>query len=125
MQVHKIIIYDGVCLLCNAFVRFIIKHDKSDIFRFETLQSGVVSNDKKGLVSVLLLENDKVYNKSSAVIRILSSLSALWKITFIFLIIPKFFRDYIYSKLAQNRYKLFGKAESCIIPDDSIKHKFN
>lgn len=121
---YKIVLYDGVCLLCNAFVLFIIRNDKQDKFRFKTLQSYELSEERTRLDSVQLIDKEKVYCKSSAAIRILFQLKFWWYPFILLLAIPKGFRDYIYSLVAKNRYKVFGRANECIVPDDTIKYKF-
>ena len=123
---NQLIIYDGVCLLCNAFVRFIIKHDKKDLFRFTPYQFTILKDRKeKGLESVLLQEGSRIFDKSTAAIRIFAQLGSFpWRIFYVLLIIPKPIRDFFYLLIAKNRYKVFGRAESCIMPDKLMKHKF-
>lgn len=123
-KVYKIIMYDGTCLLCNSFVRFIVNRDKQDVFRFKTLQASEVSEDNGRFDSVCLLDNGKDYYKSEAVIRILYRLNIWWRPVILLLIVPRFIRNFIYSLVAKNRYRMFGKADHCIVPDESIKYKF-
>lgn len=130
-QNKSIILFDGVCNLCNASVIFIIKRDKKNIFRFATLQSDFgrdlckrFSFDSVKNESVLLYQNDKLYTHSTAALKISKKLSGLWPILYMFIIVPKFIRDFAYNLVARNRYKWFGKRDSCMIPTTELKHKF-
>lgn len=127
-----IILFDGVCNLCNGFVQFVIKRDRAKVFHFASLQSGygVALSSHFNLLTevgpntVILYDGDKILTKSNAVIKIVSSLNGIWKCVLIFKIIPCFIRDRIYNLLARNRYKLFGKREQCMVPDEDIKDRF-
>jgi predicted DCC family thiol-disulfide oxidoreductase YuxK len=127
---ERIILFDGICNLCNSSVRFIIKRDPVGNFKFSSLQSKVgkkllekyrVRND---INSFILLENNHVYTKSSAALRVCMRLNSIWKIFIVFIIIPKPIRDYIYDFIANNRYKWFGKSDHCIIPSPDDKERF-
>ena len=128
----KIILFDGVCNLCNGFVKFVIKYDKKDIFRFVALQSDLgieiiksVGFDNKNIDSVILFEsNTLVEIKSNAALKILKSLGGFWQMTVLLKIFPRFFRDFVYDIIARNRYKWLGRRESCMIPSEEIKAKF-
>ncbi len=128
---HKIILFDGVCNLCNSSVVFAIKRDKSDVFRFAALQSEVgeklVSKfniDTSKTDSIILIDDEKYYEKSSAALRIAKHLSGGWPLLYFFIIIPKFIRDSVYNFIAKNRYKWYGKKESCMIPTPELQAKF-
>ena len=128
---HSIILFDGVCNLCNGAVNFVIKRDPGNVFKFTPLQEkqGVLllkkhAIDAQELDSIVLVENKKVYTKSSAALRIARKLSGLWPLFFVLLIIPSFIRDGVYDFIAKNRYKWFGKKEQCIIPTPGLKEKF-
>lgn len=130
-QNKSIILFDGVCNLCNASVIFIIKRDKKDIFRFATLQSDFGQNlfkrfnvDAIKNDSVFLYQDDRLFTHSTAALKISKNLSGLWPILFVLIIIPKFIRDFAYNLIAKNRYKWFGKRESCMIPTPELRHKF-
>jgi predicted DCC family thiol-disulfide oxidoreductase YuxK len=120
----KIILFDGICNLCNRSVQFIIKHDRKNQFCFGSLQ-GVAGQGYlkkfqiKGfpLKSILLVEEGKLYTASSAVLRICKFLGRGWQICYLFIIIPKFIRDQIYFLIAKNRYRWFGKKDSCWLPE--------
>ena len=128
---NNIILFDGVCNFCDSSVNFIIDRDKKNIFRFAALQS------EKGqeileyfklptddFDSFVFIENDKVFKKSSAALKIANKLGGLWKLFYPLIIIPKFIRDFFYSLIANNRYKLFGRKDVCRIPTPELKQKF-
>lgn len=127
----KIILFDGVCNLCNGAVTFIIKRDKNDSFRFAALQSeiGAELTDKHDIDtsktdSITLIDDDNHYTKSSAVLRIARHLSGGYPLLYGFMILPAFIRDRMYDLIANNRYRWFGKRESCMIPTPELKAKF-
>jgi predicted DCC family thiol-disulfide oxidoreductase YuxK len=137
-----IILFDGVCNLCNASVQFVIERDPTAIFRFAALQSDfgrailaknglyMASNDipKIGAEgspdSIILVENDVVYDRSTAALRIAKRLSGGIQLMAVFLIVPKFIRDFFYKIIAKNRYRWFGKQESCWLPTKELKARF-
>ena len=128
---HKIILFDGVCNLCNASVNFVIKRDKNDIFRFAALQSVFgkelalkFSIDPNETDSIILIDVDKCYVKSTAALHIAKSLSGGYPLLFGFMIVPNFIRNWIYDFVAKNRYKWYGKKESCMIPTPELEGKF-
>lgn len=128
----KIILFDGVCNLCNASVQFVIKHDKKDIFRFVALQSDLgkeiikhIGIDQKNIDSVILYEPGVAYYyKSSAALEIAKYLGGFFNFATLFRIIPAFLRNPIYDYIAKNRYEWYGKNASCMIPTPELKSKF-
>jgi predicted DCC family thiol-disulfide oxidoreductase YuxK len=119
---HSIVLFDGFCHLCSRTVRFIIKRDKKKIFSFIPLQSEVASKiqnlpvfDKTSPPSIILIEKDKIYQYSSAVLHIARHLRFPWNLFYVFIIIPAFIRDAIYMFVSRNRYKWFGRRESCMV----------
>ncbi|HLW32927.1 MAG TPA: thiol-disulfide oxidoreductase DCC family protein [Aequorivita sp.] len=127
----KIILFDGVCNLCNGAVTFVIKRDKQKVFKFATLQSelgvDLLSNfkiDRSELDSIILINGDRFYSKSSAALYIAKNLSGAYPLLFGFIILPKFLRDWIYDFIAKNRYRWFGKRESCMIPTPELAKRF-
>ncbi|WP_108869247.1 thiol-disulfide oxidoreductase DCC family protein [Aquimarina aquimarini] len=128
----KIILFDGVCNLCNSTINFIIKHDKKDVFRYASLQSKVGKQliserniDTSKLDSILLIDPALAYYyKSTAALQIAKQLSGIYPLLSVFLILPTFFRDWVYDIIAKNRYKWFGKKESCMIPTSELKALF-
>ncbi|SHG33556.1 Predicted thiol-disulfide oxidoreductase YuxK, DCC family [Salegentibacter echinorum] len=128
----KIILFDGVCNLCNNVVTFVIKHDKKDVFRFASLQSELGKKlvaerdlDPNDLDSVVLIEPGVAYyRKSTAALEISRELSGGYSLLKNFLFIPEGLRDSVYNFVANNRYKWYGKKESCMIPTPELKAKF-
>ncbi len=128
---HKIILFDGVCNLCNSSVIFAIKRDKNDVFRFAALQSEIGEQltskyniDTSKTDSIILIDGEKYYEKSSAALHIAKYLSGGWPLLYSFIILPKFIRDSVYNFIAKNRYKWYGKKESCMIPTPELQAKF-
>lgn len=126
-----IVLFDGVCNLCNSSVNFIINHDKKTQFLFASLQSDAAKeillqfpSKKVNFDSIVLIEQEKFYDKSTAVIRILKHLGGRYKLLYCFIIIPEFIRDMPYNYIAKNRYKWYGKRESCMVPTAELKKRF-
>jgi len=127
----KVILFDGVCNLCNNSVKFIIKNDKRNIFKFAPLQGkyGIKIQNNYNINttqinSIILVDGEKTFTKSSAALRIAKDLKAPFFMFYVFIIIPVFIRNFIYDLIAKNRYKWFGKMESCMIPSNELKSKF-
>jgi predicted DCC family thiol-disulfide oxidoreductase YuxK len=126
----QLILFDGVCNLCNGAVRFIIKRDKRAEIKFASLQSEyaqkILRNYKLESTpnSVVLIKNDKIYFKSEAAFEILKDFSKAWRIFLPFKIFPKSVTDFFYDVIAKYRYKIFGKKDSCPIPEKSIADRF-
>ena len=129
---HDIVLFDGVCNLCQGAVQFIIKRDLKARFKFASLQSEFGRNitSSYGLntsstgQTIILIRNNKSYDRSRAVLEIARYLSGAWSLFYGFIIIPKFLRDPVYNLIARNRYRLFGKQESCMIPSPDIISRF-
>ena len=126
-----IILFDGVCNLCNVAVQFAIERDPKAIFRFASLQSDFGQSilaqnvvDTEGGGTIILLENGKVYDRSTAALRVARRLSGWIKYAYVFIIVPKFIRDFVYKIIAKNRYRWFGKQESCWLPTKELKARF-
>jgi predicted DCC family thiol-disulfide oxidoreductase YuxK len=131
MEQNYIVLFDGVCNFCNSTVNFIIERDKKNIFQFAPLQESAGKSllqqyqlDTKDLDSIVLIKNKKAYIKSDAALEIAKDLAGLWKILVVFKIIPTFLRDKVYDFIAANRYRIFGKKESCSIPTPELRAKF-
>ncbi|OWP74218.1 thiol-disulfide oxidoreductase DCC family protein [Flavobacterium oreochromis] len=130
-QNKQIILFDGICNLCNHWVQYIIQRDKNDTFRFVSLQSELgkeileyLGIAKRNIDSIVLyVPNKAYYYKSEAVLEIAKNLSYLNKLSLL-KIIPVPLRDPVYDFIAKNRYKWYGKTESCMIPSPEIKSKF-
>ena len=126
-----IILFDGVCNMCIGSVQFIIKKDSKDIFRLASIQSSVgqeiikkYSIDIQKKDSIVLINGGNISYQSTAVLYVLYKLNTFWKFFLIFYVIPYPIRDYIYYLVAKSRYSLFGKRDTCIVPDEYIKSKF-
>ncbi|WP_029331468.1 thiol-disulfide oxidoreductase DCC family protein [Gillisia marina] len=128
----KIILFDGVCNLCNNAINFVIEHDKKDVFRFASLQSDLGRKmvlergiEPEVLDSIILIEPGVVYyEKSTAALKIAKELSGGYSLMRHFLYLPNFIRDGVYNLVASNRYRWFGKKDSCMIPTPELKAKF-
>ncbi|WP_424963726.1 thiol-disulfide oxidoreductase DCC family protein [Ekhidna sp.] len=127
----SIILFDGVCNLCNASVQFVIKRDKKKQFLFASLQSDFAEENlpkkyisSNALQSIVLKDGDHIKTKSTAALTIARRLSGLWPMLYLFIIVPKFLRDWVYDIVARNRYKWFGKKDQCMIPSPELKDRF-
>jgi predicted DCC family thiol-disulfide oxidoreductase YuxK len=111
-------------------VNFIIQRDRKDYFKFSPLQSEFANeffsknNIENNFDSIVLIENEKLYKKSTAALKIAKHLNGLWKLAYVFIIIPPFVRNFLYDIIAKYRYKWFGRKDTCMIPDEKIKRKF-
>lgn len=131
IQKHPLIVFDGVCNLCNSSVQFVIKNDPKNLFVFTALQTAQVetylSAKKPRLLdidSILLITPQKIYTKSSAALTIAKDLEGVYPLLYILYFIPKPIRDVVYDFIAKRRYKWYGKKDSCMIPTQSLKNKF-
>jgi predicted DCC family thiol-disulfide oxidoreductase YuxK len=128
----KIILFDGVCNLCDATVQFIIKHDKNDLFRFAAIQSEIgqqivqhIGVDITKTDSILLYEpGHAYYYKAEAALMIAKGLGGIYSLMGIFSVLPKALSNSIYDYVARNRYKWYGKKQDCMIPTPEMKVKF-
>lgn len=127
----RIILFDGECNFCDSSVQFIIKRDPVAHFHFASLQSDFGKRLKKqihitgDLDSIVLIEGQKVYTKSTAALRIAKKLDGLWHLLFLLIIVPRPVRNVIYDFVAKNRYKWFGKkADQCMLPPPEIRERF-
>lgn len=128
----KIILFDGVCNLCNQAVQFIIERDKNDVLRFVALQSELgikicnyIGVEPTKMNSIILFEPGKAYYyKSEAALKIASHLGFIYSLSAVFKIIPIGIRNSIYDYIAKNRYRWFGKKDQCMIPTQNLKDKF-
>jgi predicted DCC family thiol-disulfide oxidoreductase YuxK len=126
-----IILFDGICNLCNSSVLFVIRQDRHQKFKFASLQSAYGQQQMQyfhlpsgELSTVLLIKNGKLYQKSNAALEIARNLSGLWPLFYIFKVIPPFIRDGVYDWIARNRYRWFGKKNECMIPTPELKARF-
>ena len=125
-----LVLFDGVCNLCNGTVNFIIARDPNARFRFSSLQSAaardVLENHRleSNLDTIVLVEHGQVYTRSTAALRIVKQLSGLWPLLGLFLVVPSVLRDAVYVFVAKNRYRWFGKSESCSVPTPELAARF-
>ena len=131
MTKDQLVIFDGICNLCNGTVQFIIKRDRKKKFSFTTYQSiigqdilrqnGFPTTDQSTIVYV---KKRVIYVKSKAILEILWDLGRCWNLLYVLNIIPLFIRDFVYDIIAKSRYRIFGKRESCMVPNSEILDRF-
>ncbi|MDC9722530.1 MAG: thiol-disulfide oxidoreductase DCC family protein [Urechidicola sp.] len=128
---QPLLFFDGVCNLCNSSVQTIIKKDRHQKFKFASLQSDAAKeillqfdNFNSDIDSIILINNNRIYYKSSALIRICKILGGKYNFLLIFWIVPKPMRDWMYDIVAKNRYRWFGKRKSCMLPNADLKERF-
>jgi predicted DCC family thiol-disulfide oxidoreductase YuxK len=131
MNKAPVILFDGVCNLCNGAVQFVLKHDRVKKFSFASLQSNAGQELLKeyhlpaaNYTSFVLLQDGKAYTRSTAALKVARNLNGLYKLGYAFMIVPKFIRDGIYNRVSNNRYKWFGKRTECMIPTAELKERF-
>ncbi|MUU77016.1 thiol-disulfide oxidoreductase DCC family protein [Winogradskyella endarachnes] len=129
----QLILFDGVCNLCNSSVLYVIKRDSNNKFLFAPLESKIgteiikkfnIDTEKTDSILLYNAEKDKLTYKSTAALLIASHLGLPTNLLSVFLIVPAFFRNWVYNYIAKNRYKWYGKKESCMIPTAELKSKF-
>ncbi len=127
-----VLLFDGVCNLCNGFVQTIIKYDRQQLFRFSSLQSGTgarvlqyIQQDTGSVPdSLVLVYKSKYYLRSDAALKTASLLRGWWSLLTIGYILPRFLRNGIYNFVAKNRYKWFGKQDACMVPTPELTDRF-
>jgi len=130
-----ILLFDGVCNLCSAAVHFILERETTPTLRFCALQSDkgralleahnmlhVVAN--KDPDSLVLIEEGRAYERSNAALRVAKYLRAPYRYGRVFLYVPRFLRDLVYRFIAHNRYRFFGKTDSCLVPTRELRARF-
>lgn len=128
---HAVIVFDGVCVLCNGWVGFLLEHDRRQRYRFAAMQTQAGRNllqanglDADDPMSFLLLDDKGASIDSDAIIAVLIGLGGVWRAAAMFRLLPRGMRDPAYRWLARNRYRWFGKKESCYLPADSQRERF-
>ncbi|HEY0512633.1 MAG TPA: thiol-disulfide oxidoreductase DCC family protein [Thermoanaerobaculia bacterium] len=128
---NPLVLFDGVCNLCNGSVQLIIRHDPQGRFRFASLQSPLgqeltarFGSDPRIVDSIILVEGDRWYRESDAALRIAAGLNGAWRALAVFRAIPRPLRDAAYRLLARNRYRWFGKQETCWLPTPELRGRF-
>jgi predicted DCC family thiol-disulfide oxidoreductase YuxK len=141
--VDSLVLFDGKCNLCNGAVQFMIDHERAPNLTFAPLQSDLASERltaamgekaARALVdgatgngdpdTIVVIEDGKAYTHSTAALRIASHLKAPWRWAFVFYVVPRFIRDVVYRWIARNRYRWFGKSESCRVPTPELRARF-
>lgn len=133
---HAVILYDGVCGLCNRLNQFLLERDRHDRFRFASLQSEFAATllKRHGVSSVDLdtvyvvdnydQANERLLSRSDAILHVLRQIGGIWSLLRFGSAIPKSLRDALYNQVARNRYRMFGKYEVCLMPEERFKQKF-
>jgi len=128
---NKIILFDGVCTLCNASIDFVLKRDKKDIFKFVSLQSELGQSYLKkfnlsleNFDTIILIEDENFFTASTAVLKIVRDLESFVKYFYLFIYVPIIVRDFIYNIIAKNRYRIFGNRSCCRVATKKEKEKF-
>ncbi len=133
IQSDQIILFDGVCNFCSGIVKFIIRRDKKAKFKFTPLQSDFSKNllqqfdiivDITNLDTFVYFRHDKAYVKSTAALYVLRDIGGLYRLLFVFIIIPNFIRNFLYSLISKSRYRIWGKRDKCMVPTPEIIDRF-
>ncbi|MBB4130927.1 thiol-disulfide oxidoreductase DCC family protein [Xanthomonas sp. 3075] len=125
------IVFDGVCLLCNGWVKFLLKHDRRGRYRFAAMQgeAGRALLQHHGLdpddpLSFLLVDASGAWTDSDAIVRVLAGLGGLWRLAGVLRVVPRRVRDIGYRRIARNRYRWFGRSEHCMLPTPEQRARF-
>lgn len=131
MDNKNIILFDGVCNLCNGAVKFIIKNDTKNKFQFASLQSKIGQEllekhhlSTINLDSFVLISDEKHFTRSTAALKVCQKLGKFWQLLYVFIVVPAFIRNFFYDYIAKNRYRWFGKNDACMMPTKAIKSRF-
>jgi predicted DCC family thiol-disulfide oxidoreductase YuxK len=131
MEHRAVVLFDGVCNLCDQSVQFILKRDKKGYFQFASLQSEAGQQILKennlptdDFDSFVLVENGKLYQRSSGALRVCRRLGGAWPLLYGFIIVPAFIRNAVYNWVARNRYRWFGKKDACMMPKPEWRERF-
>ncbi len=126
-----LILFDGTCNLCQGSVQFVLRHEKAPYYSFASLQSNTGQRvleqyhlPKDSFRSFVLVENGEIYTQSTAALKVTRKLKGAWPLLYGFMIVPAFIRNAVYNLIARNRYKWFGKTESCMLPTPELRKRF-
>ncbi len=126
-----VLVFDGVCLLCSAWVAFVLRHDRSGRIRFAAMQSAAGRNllaahglDADDPLSFLFVSEGKAHTQSDAILRLVGSFGGVWRIVAALRVLPAFVRDALYRLIARNRYRWFGRRDTCLMPDPAVRGRF-
>jgi predicted DCC family thiol-disulfide oxidoreductase YuxK len=127
----RVMLFDGVCNLCNGAVQFVIRHDAVGDIKFASLQSESAAHllepfgiNPSSLQTVVLLEDGRMYTKSDAALRVARALRAPWPWLYPLIYVPSPIRNFVYDMIARNRYRWFGKQDSCWVPTPELRARF-
>ncbi|RXK58719.1 thiol-disulfide oxidoreductase DCC family protein [Lacibacter luteus] len=130
-QVNRLVLFDGVCNFCNFWIKFALKRDSKGKLKFGSLQGETAQQllpkfgiDPSIITSVIFIEDGIAYRESTAALKVSRHLDGGWKLLYALIIIPTFIRDFVYKWIGRNRYKWFGKQESCMLPTAEQRSKF-
>ena len=132
-QADQIVLFDGVCNFCSGIIKFIIRKDKKANFKFSPLQSDFSKNllqhfditiDITNLDTFVYIRHDKAHIKSTAALYVLKDIGGLYRLLFVFITIPGFVRNFLYSLISKSRYKIWGKKDNCMLPNPEIIDRF-
>ena len=128
---HPVILFDGECNLCNSSVDFVVERDPDGVFKLGSLQSEAGRRlmerhglDPEAMDSIVLIDGDEVYRESDAALRIARKMSGAWPLLSVFRVVPAFIRDAVYRWIARNRYRWFGKRDTCRVPSPDEQSRF-
>lgn len=128
---RPVVVFDGVCVLCNGWVRFLLRHDRQQRYRFAAMQteSGRALLARHGLdpddpASFLLVENGQAWKDTDAIVRVVASLGGLWRMVHALRVLPPPLRDRLYRVVARNRYRWFGRHDACLLPPTGNEGRF-
>ncbi len=135
-DVRSVVLYDGLCGMCDAVVQLLLRHDHKDAFRFAPQQGEAARQvlarhalDSATMETICVIENynspqEAVYTRSDAALRIADGLGGIWTLTLAARLLPRSFRDGCYDFVARNRYRIFGRRTQCRLPAEEDKHRF-
>ncbi len=131
LSTSSVILFDGVCNLCNTSVNFVMDRDRHGHFKFASLQDvqeidvlKPYASEAGQLSTIMLIDQGKVYKRSTAALRVARRLGGLWPLLYIFIVIPPFIRNWVYDFIAANRYKWFGRQDACRVPEPHLQDRF-
>jgi len=126
-----IVVFDAQCLLCNGWVRFLLKHDRKGVYRFASIQGrkgrellSQAGLEVNGLQTLLVVDEARTWQHTSAILRVLDGLGWPWRVAWLGWLVPRPIRDTLYRWVARNRYWLFGRSETCLTPPKDYKARF-
>jgi predicted DCC family thiol-disulfide oxidoreductase YuxK len=128
-MVRAVLLFDGVCTLCNGFVQFVIQRDPAGRFQFATLQSDAARRLLQAAAqplpdTLVLVENGQVFLRSTAALRVARGLKFPWPLAFALVVVPRPLRDWVYDIVARNRYRWFGRRDACMVPTPELRARF-